>query len=269
MPGFIKIAPGGVDSNPFPQGLDFLSLDASAQRDYFRALLFPPPPESVIRSIVYASGWSARLGNETSLAAPRDIAAAVMQSVTSGQSIRDLARDLLPIVDGVRSTARRVARDESMRVSHAMQQAAWSQVDELIVGYQVNAVLDARTRPEHRARAGTIYYKNPQPGQKGMDECPHPPYEADGSWAYNCRCFISPVMVDPDTIAAEPVPAGTLDPELTAAWFDEAPERDRQTAVGAVRYREVKRALGRTPSWYDFIGTGGELLDTEDILART
>jgi hypothetical protein len=270
-PGFVALAPGRFDANPFPRGLDFLSLPADAQRDFFHALLFPPPPEAVVKEIVYASGWSARLGAETSLAAPRDVAAAVLRSITSGQSIRDLAKDLLPIVDNVRATARRVARDETMRVMHTMQRDAELQIDDLVVGRQVFAVDNGHSptsRPEHKKRHGTIYYKKPGPGQHDISECPNPPYEADGTLAYNCRCWTSAVLVDPDTIAGEPVPAGTLDLEMTADWFDDAPERDQRIAVGVERHTAVKWALGRKPGWRDFIGPAGELLDTDELIGR-
>lgn len=265
-PGFVTLTPQGVQPFALPPG--FADLSADAQRDLFQSLIFPSPPEEAVKQLVYASGWSARLGAETSLAAPRDIAAAVMRSITAGQSIRDLARDLLPIVDGVRSTARRVARDESMRVSHAMQRAADDQIDELILGRQVFAVDNGHSptsRPEHKRRHGTIYYKKPVGDQKPMSDCPNPPYEADGTLAYNCRCWTSPVLMNPDDIAAEPVQPGTVDPDLTAAWFDEAPERDRRTAVGVERYRIVKDRIGRKPGWRDFIGASGELLDVEQL----
>lgn len=67
---------------------------------------------------------------------------------------------------------------------------------DLIIGYQIHAVLDEQTRPEHRERDGTVYYRDPGPGQKGMDEMPRPPREADGNMAWNCRCMLTPVLRD-------------------------------------------------------------------------
>lgn len=65
-----------------------------------------------------------------------------------------------------------------------------------VIGWQVLGILDDRIRPAHRERHKTIYYANPKPGQKGYDEMPNPPYEADGSLAHNCRCVVIPVFND-------------------------------------------------------------------------
>lgn len=193
--GLLSLGLPGADLGEPP---DFDNLSADAARDLFRQLIFPPPSPQASRLVVYASGWQQRLANETSLALPHEIARVVYRNVAGGKSIKDLARELLPVVDGVRSTARRIARDESMRVSHTMQQAAWDQVDDIIDGYTVYAVDGGHSptsRPEHKARHGTTYWKSPGPGQKGMDECPHPPFESarDGNRiAWNCRCYLAP-----------------------------------------------------------------------------
>jgi hypothetical protein len=164
------------------------------------ALVFPPPPLPAVRQFVYSGDWRQRLAHQTGLAAPRKVAQTVTQAVSQGRSIRELARALQPVLDGVRSSARRVAHDEVIRVSHAMQEHAWDQAGELVVGFTVNAVdfgHSPRSRPEHRKRHGREYLKRPAAGQRGMDECPHPPYESprDGSkLAYNCRCFLTPIL---------------------------------------------------------------------------
>lgn len=266
FPGLITFMPDAA--TPFTLPITFEALSAEAQKELFQKLLFPPPPLQQVRRLVYAGDWWQRLETQTKLALPDEIAPILRRSFAAGQSIRDLARDLLPAVDGVRSTARRIARSETMRISHTIQWQADQQVDELIVGHQVFAVDGGHSpssRPEHKKRHATIYYKQPRAGQKGMDECPHPPYEADGTLAFGCRCWLAAVFMDPDDIAAEPVRPGTVDPELTAEWFDEASERERQTAVGVVRYRAAKRALGRKPRWGDLVGTTGELLEPEEF----
>jgi uncharacterized protein with gpF-like domain len=73
----------------------------------------------------------------------------------------------------------------------------------LLIGYQVHATLDQHTRPWHKQRDGTVYYKNPGPGQKGMAQMPNPPDEAADPrerppgtphTAWNCRCYLTPVL---------------------------------------------------------------------------
>lgn len=70
-----------------------------------------------------------------------------------------------------------------------------------LVGWQIISMLDNRVRPKHAERHGRVFYYNPRPerGERGMDECPHPPYESDkdgGVWAANCRCVLNPVFED-------------------------------------------------------------------------
>ena len=49
---------------------------------------------------------------------------------------------------------------------------AHAQLGDLVAGWQVHATLDERTRPEHAARNGTIYWLHPKAGQKGVGEMP-------------------------------------------------------------------------------------------------
>ena len=71
-------------------------------------------------------------------------------------------------------------------MAHLIQWENNKAIASLTLGHQVHAQLDQNTRPAHRIRNGNIYYANPEPGQKGLDEMPHPPMEADGSVAFNC-----------------------------------------------------------------------------------
>ncbi len=68
-----------------------------------------------------------------------------------------------------------------------------------LIGWQVLGILDNRIRPKHRHRHGDTFYYHPRPerNERGMDECPNPPYESprDGNTlAYNCRCRIVPLF---------------------------------------------------------------------------
>jgi len=272
LPGFINIDPSGpmdVGSVLRLDNADGLTDDAA--RDLFRQLIFPPPDRKTIRAVVYQSDWIARLQTQTSLAGPDEIARAVVKNLADGGKVRDLARSLLPVVNGVRATARRIARDETMHATHAMQHQAWAQVGEMVVGFQVHAVLDDRTRPEHRARNGQTFYKQPTGNQRGMDECPQPPRESpkDGSkWAYGCRCFTSPLLLVNDRQGNNLTPPAQIDPKITGDWFADTTERNRKMAVGVERYQIVSRSLGRDPRWSDFTDAGGQLLPLDALRSR-
>ena len=156
--------------------------------------LFPPPTPDEVTRIVFNSNWAQRMGRLTRLAAPEAVAARVAVGVQQGMTQQQLAKLLRPAVQGVASSARRIARTEGLRVGHEAKQEAYDALGDLVVGYQVHAVLDSATRPEHRRRDGWIFYRDPKPGQRPMTDCPHPPLEADGTVAHNCRCYLTPVL---------------------------------------------------------------------------
>lgn len=168
-------------------------------------MLFPAPTEQQVHSVLYAGDWTGRLAAATRLAPPAQLAGLLAAGLLAGKSQQQIARDLAPAVNGVRASARRVARTECLRVAAAMQMQAHEQLGDLVIGYQVHATLDRNTRPWHRERNGTIYYLLPAPGQKGPEQMPHPPEEAADprerpagtpQTAWNCRCWLSPVLRD-------------------------------------------------------------------------
>lgn len=118
----------------------------------------------------------------------------VLQGVAGGKDRKQIAKELTDVFDGAESAARRVARTAGLQISTQAQLAVSEQIPDLVVGYSVYSVLDDRVRPEHRARHGFKYYRNPKKGQRGMGEMPHPPLEADGTVAWNCRCGLSPII---------------------------------------------------------------------------
>lgn len=197
QPGILELILRSLGKAP-GEDVDFVSLagkafasDAGERKKAFLELLFPPPPKHVVDSIVYAKvqgrTWEQRLEGATRTSAtPQQLAEIVGQGVAAGKTQQQIAKDLLPAVDGIRSTARRIARTEGLRVAQTMQVRAWDGLGDMLLGYQVRSVLDERTRDEHRLRNGRCYYKDPEPGQLGLEECPQPPLEADGTIAWNC-----------------------------------------------------------------------------------
>lgn len=144
-----------------------------------KEFLFPPPDPAEVRDIVYSGDWQERLASITAKAAPEVLAQAVITGAAAGENVQQLAARVLPEVDGVRSSARRLARTEGMRVAHESQMRAWDGLGTMCVGFQVHATLDGHTRPWHAARSGRVYYKEPAEGQPGQAQMPRPPMEAD------------------------------------------------------------------------------------------
>jgi SPP1 gp7 family putative phage head morphogenesis protein len=169
--------------------------DAESETNLLVGMLLPPIDAAAVHRAVYASGWVQAFGRLTALAAPDALAARIATLVQQGLSVQKIAREIRPVVEGVQASARQIARTAGLFVSHEAERETYRGLEgDLILGYTVRAVLDERTRPAHRARDGQQFYIRPGPGQRQMSECPHPPREADGSWAFNCRCWLEPIL---------------------------------------------------------------------------
>jgi SPP1 gp7 family putative phage head morphogenesis protein len=291
----LREAEGDVDfvGNIGPQIIDWLAplrtppaggrmpvLTAGQQKEMFRDMLFPNLTRSQVRWLIFGRqpNWEERIRSGTRLGDPREIGLSLVNGITRGKTPAEIARDIRPLVQGVSSTAKRIARTECMRVAGIVQDRCHNALGDLVIGWQVHATLDANTRPEHAARNGRIYYKKPKPGDHGLAEKPSPPLEADGTMAWNCRCYMTPVLSDPGNVppdAAEP--GGPLyvdadqrvvsNPTNYEKWFDNADERRKKLAVGAGAYREMKKLNGgKEPSWPTFINPDtGSLLTLRQL----
>ena len=136
---------------------------------------------------------------------PRLHANQLVASYLQGKGIDEIARDLLPVAEGVKASARRVARTWSMHVANQSQWEAHERLSEVVIGYQIHATPSPDSREWHSDRDGTEYFRNPGPGQKGFDQLPHPPQEAADPrerplgtpfLAWNCRCFLTPIFAE-------------------------------------------------------------------------
>lgn len=151
--------------------------------DYSSLVIQPPSVEELLRVVGPAPARLSKLFDTDRLTNT------VWQGIAQGKDRRAIANDLQKLLSRDAVAARRVARTEGLRVATHTQLAVSEQLADVITGYQILATLDSRTRPEHRARHGTIYHRNPKPGEKGFDQMPHPPIEETGKVAYNCRCL--------------------------------------------------------------------------------
>ena len=67
--------------------------------------------------------------------------------------------------------------------------------------------------------------------------------------AWNCRCFLSPVLQPEESIRDDPTFTNAADqlvpdPAIYSEWFDQADEARRKLAVGARRYAIAQQQLG-------------------------
>ncbi len=156
-------------------------------------LIIQPPSADWLRQLVGPA--HSRL---TTLINPDDAAAQVYAGISRGWDRRAIAKDLERIFGGFEVSARRIARTQGLAVATQTQLAASESIPDEVIGYEISAVLDERTRPEHRKRDGTRYYRHPKAGQKGFDVMPQPPVDPGGKLAHNCRCFLIPLIAGVD-----------------------------------------------------------------------
>lgn len=180
----------GVNVNLSAERLALLSLPTSQAGKVFQA-----PSLRKVSEIVFETGWEKRLASMSKLTDPKTMANTIINGYSQGKNIQQIAKDLLPSLNGVKSSARRVARTEGMRIAHTIQFENWEALGPAIVtGYKIHCVHDEVTRPEHLKRDQTEYFREPKGEQLGFDKMPKPPLEADGSVAFNCRCWLTPIL---------------------------------------------------------------------------
>jgi len=239
--------------------------------------VFAPPPPSKVREILerptLGVTYQKRIENLSRLVDPEKVAGELVDGFAAGKNVDQLTKQILPQVTGnVRSSARRIARTESLRVANEMQRESYEDLGDLMIGTQILATLDQNTRPHHALRNGRIHYRDGrQPGEDTLPVLPDEP---------NCRCFDIPVMSPPEELEDDPELAAEFrnasreaipDPQEYSHWFQSADEGRRKIAVGAQRYNLVKQRLGnfREPEWTDFIDGEGKLLPTKQISRET
>ena len=255
------------------------------QERQIKSMLFDPMKIDDAKKIVEAPtaglGWKSRIIQQTKLGDPAQIANAVVNWRASGQTPKALEQTLLPMLQGVRTSARRVARTEAARVAQMTRMSEYEQLGDLVVGYQIHATMDSHTRPHHAARSGEIYYKSPKQGQKAITAMPHPPHEPDGTVAHNCRCYLTPVMDIQVHIENDPAAKAIFadaekelvpDPLVYQQWFKSATPQEQHAAVGKRRYQAVLAKLpkGEVPGWEHFLDPKtGQLLSISQLQEET
>ncbi len=180
-----------------------------------------------------------------------------------GATPDQIRKAIQPSVDGIKSSAERIARTETLRISEEAQRETYAQVGDLISGIQIWATLDDRTRPEHAARNGQVY---------PADACPLVPDEP------NCRCFTSPVLRDDAELVRADVggrPAGNLtvvngtvqDLETWGNWFDAQTPARQMAVIGPERWETLNGKLEGKPRWAHVVDQNGYMNTPEQLKA--
>lgn len=128
-------------------------------------ILFPPPTQQHVLNIVNApvadgKRWVDRLKTIQAGYSPDDVAGRIASGLSQGQTLRELAKELRPAIEGPRFRAMRIARTEGLRVAETMQKETHEALGDLLAGYQVVATLDQFTRASHAARHGLVWRRD-------------------------------------------------------------------------------------------------------------
>lgn len=261
-------------------------LTTKQEEDLWRAFLFPPPSAEYVKSILdvllppamIQGSLFDLIGTPEKPATPQSLATTIAQAYSEGKSTAEVGRIVRPYFEGSAMRAERSARTLGAYVGTERNFATSEALGTLVIGYQVHSAGGENARHNHAMRSGTIYYREPKGDQVGMDVMPHPPQDTGrgpydipgGGTAWNCRCWLSPVL---RPLAAMDSPAFTdnadkLIPDVShfADWFATATNEQRAKAAGVRRIATATAALGRAPTWADLVNPDtGKLLSVENL----
>lgn len=258
----------------------FHEMSDQQKRDVLKQYVFPPPSIDKIKSWterdrnVFGNdgmSWEDRLKKTSKLITDTDAMSHKIASIVSqGGSMADVRKAILADVNNYKVSAERIARMEVQRVLAETNEAVYDENEDVIDGMQMNAVLDALTRPAHAARNGRIWWKRDEAAYAKRPSLPDD---------YNCRCYWSPVLKppigiehDPDMAKAYETAAGpVIDPLIYQQWWEKASRIEKEFAVGSRRYATVEKKLGKdvAPTFYDFIDKQGNLLPLSKVKKMT
>ncbi len=249
--------------------------------DALLELIFPPMTPERIAAILAAQfpqtseTWRNAITRVTGRASLDQIIQQAVLGMAEGDNVQQLTERLRPIVGHSEAQARNVARRASMWVAEQAQRDSWAHVDDLMVGAQIIAILDSRTRSHHAARHGTVFFK-PGFGPPDAPRLADMPFLPDEPW---CRCMSTPVLRPPDEVLNDPAAAvqyrslagDVPNPEDMIQWWDAAPDENKKFHVGARRFETVKGMLGdtRPPEYPDFLDTDGRLLTIKRLKSES
>lgn len=259
---------------PFKTKPPVVKLDKPTLKSRFHNLLIEPIKKHVLEKIVLggAAAISKLMTWTKTTLNPKRIADIFVKGISSGKNRREIARELQQELGATKAQAKRLARTEGIRVATESNLMAYDELGDAVLGFMIHAVLDERTRPQHRIRNGWVYYKEPEEGQRSIQDMPKPPIEPDGSVAWNCRCYLSPVFANLENLDKTKFIHNTNllpDPLVYQDWWKTATDRQKRIAVGSRRYDAVTKKHGKTASYFHFIDDNGDLLSLDAIATET
>lgn len=251
----------------------------------FRDYLIEPLKKGIIEKIVLGGAKAiARLMQTVKQAInPKKIADILVKGISQSKNRHQQARDLINELGIPRTAAKRLVRTEGARVATESNMQSYDKLGTAVIGYMIHATPNPDSRWWHRQRSGTVYYKEPTEGQKGLDQMPRPPMEAkdpkerpDGApeVAHNCLCFVSPVMSPLDEVdsflsrlANHKVVPDNL---VYADWFSTTTEKLKRRAVGSRRFDLVTNLHGENASYFHYIDPHtGEMMSLDALAKET
>lgn len=209
--------------------------------------------ENEIFRIVRSGHYGARMRKWSSrLLRADNVARILAEGLARGQDVNEIAQSILPFVRDYVAAAKRILRTETSRVHNQILERSFEQYRDLIVGFQIIAILDDRTRPHHATRHGKIWYTYKAPRAEDRPDLPDEP---------NCRCTYTPLLRTGSKGHGTPLPST----RLYSSWFDRQTITTKKRIVGRARYAAVQSKISR-PSWNDFINPStGKLIHTSTL----
>jgi hypothetical protein len=250
--------------------LDSPSELQEANKKSIVARIFPGIPKDLVMNIIHGKSIPVKLlqkmqKNGLSTSSVAKLASIENDPIKKKQLVSQYFHKL-------KNSAYTLTRTNISEMTSLINKEVYGAIPRDLVGYQVHGIMDDRIRPEHRARNGTIYYRVPRYGNPGLDKMPNPPLEADGSHAWNCRCWIVPILsTDPKKFYDY---KGRIIPDAKtfSNWFGASPKSKQVLAVGVRRHQEASKRLkpGETLQWHHLLDPKtGMLMDANEIRAET
>lgn len=182
-------------------------------------VIFQPIKKTIAHTIIVASQAAERLYKALRTVTASSLISVITQGQLQGLSQLEIGKKLLaPIAEIVKSDVARATRTATAIVTNKARMESYQKLGSILIGFQLHThPPDPGSRWWHLKRRFQKYYFKPQEGQLGMSSMPNPPFEPpDPSerpsgtpfTAYNCRCWLIPIVRVPADISNPRFPNG-------------------------------------------------------------
>ena len=232
--------------------------------------IFPGIPKNLVLEIIRNRNIPQRIMQKMSRTRMNPTAVAQLIAIQKDPLIRSAM--VTQYFQTMRNNAYMIARTAISSMMGQVARNTYSSLPKELVGFQIHAILDSRTRPAHRERDKTVYYKNPRYDNLGFDQMPNPPLEADGSTAFNCRCWLTPILNTEPTKFYDFKGRIIPDAKTFSQWFGSSTKDKQVLAIGVKRHQMASKRLkkGETLQWWHLLDPdSGMLLDLDEIKSES